>query len=135
MPTVISSGTRSPASMYFLASWPSGVPWLTLARKMSPVEIFGTPRCAEMNEACVPFPAPGGPTRTSLIGGPSLPEEALVVAQHQLALDLLGGVEAHADKDEDRGATERECLAGTRATARQERDGDDRQDRDGRQVE
>ena len=39
---VTSSGTSWPASMYRLASTPSGVPWATLARKMSPVEIFGT---------------------------------------------------------------------------------------------
>ena len=39
---VTSSGTSWPASMYRLASTPSGVPWETLARKMSPVEIFGT---------------------------------------------------------------------------------------------
>ena len=53
--------------MYFFASLPSGVPWLTLARKMSPVEIFGTAKCDAMNCAWVPFPAPGGPTSTSLI--------------------------------------------------------------------
>src|SRR3954453_15317178 len=134
IPMVISSGTRSPASMNFFASWPSSVPWLTLARKMSPVEIFGTPRWAEMNWACVPFPAPGGPTRTSLISRPSA-EEALVVAQHQLALDLLRGVETHADEDEHGGTTERERLTGAGAAAWQERDRDDRQHRDGGQVE
>ena len=35
--------------MYFLASSPSSVPSLTLARKMSPVEIFGMPKCEAMN--------------------------------------------------------------------------------------
>ena len=64
---VTSSGTSLPASMYRLASTPRGVPWETFARKMSPVEIFGTERCAAMNSACVPLPAPGGPTRTSRI--------------------------------------------------------------------
>ena len=42
MSMVTSSGTRSPASMYLLAPRArAAVPWLTLARKMSPVEIFG----------------------------------------------------------------------------------------------
>src|SRR3954451_7884172 len=135
IPIVISSGTRSPASMNFLACWPSSVPWLTFARKMSPVEIFGIPRWAEMNWACVPFPAPGGPTRTRRITAPPLAEEALVVAQHQLALDLLGGVETHTDEDEHGGAAERERLAGACAAAWQERQRDDRQDGDRRQVE
>ena len=58
---VTSSGTRSPASMYFLASSRASVPSLTLARKMSPVEIFGIAKCDAMNCACVPFPRPGGP--------------------------------------------------------------------------
>src|SRR3954470_23992119 len=135
IPIVISSGTRSPASMNFFACCPSSVPWLTLARKMSPVEILGIPRCAEMNWACVPFPAPGGPTRTRRITAPPLAEEALVVAQHQLALDLLRGVETHADEDEHGRAAERERLTGAGAAARKERDGDDRQDGDGGQVE
>src|SRR3954469_1487980 len=135
IPIVISSGTRSPASMNFFACWPSSVPWLTLAPKMSPVEIFGIPRCAEMNWACVPFPAPGGPTRTRRITAPPLAEEALVVAQHQLALDLLGGVETHTDEDEHGRAAEREGLAGAGAAAGKEGQRDDRQDGDGRQVE
>ena len=52
--------------MYFLASRPRSVPPETLARKMSPVEIFGTPKCSAMNSAWVPLPAPGGPTSTNL---------------------------------------------------------------------
>ena len=49
------------------ASTPSGVPWETLARKMSPVEIAGMPKCSATKRACVPLPAPGGPMRISLI--------------------------------------------------------------------
>src|SRR3954469_21084263 len=135
MPIVISSGTRSPASMNFFACCPSSVPWLTFARKMSPVEIFGIPRCAEMNWACVPLPAPGGPTRTRRITAPPLAEEALVVAQHQLALDLLRRIESDADEDEHRGAAEREGLTGAGTASWQERERDDRQHRDRRQVE
>ena len=57
--------------MNFFACWPSSVPPDTFARKMSPVEIFGMSKCAAMNSAWVPLPAPGGPTRTSLIAPPS----------------------------------------------------------------
>src|SRR5215831_18627154 len=104
---------------------PSGVPAARLARKMSPVEILGTDRCAAMNSACVPFPAPGGPTRTNLMGPPPLlsplqlarfaepaplTKEPFVVALHQLALDLLHGLQAHADDDQHGGAAEREVL-------------------------
>ncbi len=62
---VTSSGTRSPRSMNALACLPSSVPVLTLNLKMSPVEILGIARCEAMNWACVPLPAPGGPTRTT----------------------------------------------------------------------
>ena len=72
MAIVTSSGTRSPASMYFFASTPSSVCWATLARKMSPVEICGIPKCLAMWAACVPFPAPGGPTRTVRISAGTL---------------------------------------------------------------
>ena len=46
---------------------PSGVPSLTFVRKMSPVDIAGTERVRATYWACVPFPAPGGPTRTRRI--------------------------------------------------------------------
>jgi hypothetical protein len=42
---------------------PSGVPALTAARSMSPVEIWGIPNFSQINLACVPFPAPGAPNR------------------------------------------------------------------------
>ena len=64
---VTSSGTYSPASMYSWAFLPRGVPLVTLARKMSPVEIAGTPKWSATTLAWVPFPAPGGPIRISLI--------------------------------------------------------------------
>ena len=53
--------------MYRLASMPSAVPLETLARKMSPVEIAGMPKCSATNFAWVPFPAPGGPIMISRI--------------------------------------------------------------------
>src|ERR1700730_2252483 len=85
---VTSSGTSCPPSMYRFASIPSGVPAVTLARKMSPVEILGTARFAAMNSAWVPLPAPGGPTSTSLTESPppascsrSQAQESVVGAQ------------------------------------------------------
>ena len=70
--TVISSGTRSPASMYALACCPSSVLPLTLARKMSPVEMAGTPSLPAMICAWVPLPAPGGPSSTTRTSGGTL---------------------------------------------------------------
>src|SRR5690348_17656987 len=116
MSMVTSSGTRSPRSMKLFASRPSSVPCPTLARKMSPVEILGTCRCSAMNWACVPLPAPGGPTRTrrtSESPGASS-EEALVVAQHELALDLLHGLQPDADDDEHSCAAEGEPVGACR---------------------
>ena len=48
-----------------------------------------------MNWAWVPFPAPGGPTRTMCAS----PQEALVVTLLKLAFDLLYRLQAHADDD------------------------------------
>src|SRR3954471_2432327 len=114
MRLVTSSGTYSPASMYRLASTPSGVPCETLARKMSPVEIAGILKCSAMYFAWVPLPAPGGPminrrTRCYLA---SSAQESFVVALLELALDLFHRVEGDADHDQDRGATEGEVLVG-----------------------
>src|SRR3989449_6815667 len=53
--------------MYDLAFFPRSVPCATLWRKMLPVEMCGTPRYAASFAAWVPLPAPGGPSRTSLI--------------------------------------------------------------------
>src|SRR3954454_6024751 len=89
---------------------------------MSPVEILGTCRCSAMNWACVPLPAPGGPTRTrrtSESPGASS-EEALVVAQHELALDLLHGLQADADDDEHSCAAEGEPVGAGREVEQQQ---------------
>src|SRR4051794_14143911 len=105
---VTSSGTYSPASMNSWAFLPRSVPRETLARKMSPVEIAGTPKCSATALAWVPFPAPGGPIRIILISA----QEPFVVALLELALDLFDGVERDADHDQDRGAAEGEVLVG-----------------------
>ena len=49
--------------MYFFASRPSSVPSLTFARKMSPVEIFGTAKCA------------GDELRLGALAGPRRPDQ------------------------------------------------------------
>ena len=66
---MMSSPTSAPESMTFLASTPSGVPALTAARNMSPVEICGMPYFWQMKVACVPLPAPGAPNKISLMDG------------------------------------------------------------------
>src|SRR5688500_9542287 len=98
---------------------------------MSPVEIFGTARCAAMNSAWVPLPAPGGPTSTSRIMAPRRPEdlrehrrgvrssaqdarplaqEPFIVALHELALDLLDGLQSDANHDQHSRPAEGEVL-------------------------
>src|ERR1700712_1616198 len=133
-PMISSSGTRLPASMCALAWRPSSVPSLTAARRMLPVAKYGRPKSCVIRSAWVPWPAPGGPTRmrfssdtgalaASLRTGASRPpvpgrsgillEEAFVVAHHQLGLELLHGVEGHADDDQQRGSAELERLRRT----------------------
>src|SRR5919107_228203 len=114
---------------------------------MSPVATYASGKSSCRRSAWVPFPAPGGPSRMRLssdIGamnsttrpasgrgrgaGPYLLQEALVVAHHQLRLELLHGVEGDAHDDEQRGAAEEEVRA--RLV-----DEDRRQRRDRREVE
>lgn len=66
MPIIMSSETRPPASMIFLAALPSSVCFETWARSMSPVARWQQLYFSEMEGACVPLPAPGGPMRMSL---------------------------------------------------------------------
>src|SRR6266511_746678 len=110
--SVRSSGTRSPRFMYSSASRPAGVPAAAAARNRSPVETCSMPYRAERRAACVPFPAPCLPSRTSrgplLIGALRLGEEALVVAHHQLAVDLLHRFERDAHGDQQCRAPEGE---------------------------
>src|SRR3954471_16876797 len=112
--------------MYRLASIPSSVPWETLARKMSPVEIAGISKWSAMNLAWVPLPAPGGPMMISRISA----QESFVVALLELALDLLHRVQRDAHHDQDRRAAEREVLVGP-----DDRDGDERDQGDQAEVQ
>src|SRR5271156_6344065 len=53
--------------MMCLTRNPDAVPSATASRNMSPVDNCGMARRLTILVACVPFPAPGGPNRTSLI--------------------------------------------------------------------
>src|SRR5205807_1836216 len=64
---MMSSKTSAPLSITFFAASPRGVPAFTAARSMSPVEICGMPNASLMNAACVPLPAPGGPSSINRI--------------------------------------------------------------------
>ena len=46
---------------------PRGVPFLTAARKRSPVEMCGSPSFSTARSAMVPLPAPGGPKKISFM--------------------------------------------------------------------
>src|SRR5580692_8340850 len=129
------SGTSSPRSMIGLAFTPSGVPAATCSRSMSPVERCGTEYLPASFFACVPFPAPGGPSkitaRLSSSGGrfsgttglvamilpsaaqPALPCKPFVVAHDQLGFELLYSVHRHADYDQQRRAAEIKLHAQT----------------------
>src|SRR3954464_550004 len=136
MPRMTESGTRSPRSMYAFASRPRLVPCLRAARRTSPVAIFGMPRRSDSLSACVPLPAPGGPSSTMIIavtpkrfGGafgssernlesaagctPSesysaLLHEAVVLPEQQMLIDLSHGVERDTDHDQQRRPAEPE---------------------------
>jgi hypothetical protein len=104
---------------------------------MSPVDTWGTAKCSARRTAWVPLPAPWRPSSTRRIPlviwpllrgglglglGPGLRlgvvEEALVVAHHQLAVDLLDRLEGHAHGDEDGDAEEAELLPAPRVAQR-----------------
>ena len=68
----------------------------TAARSMSPVAMCGMPYSAAIRFACVPLPAPWGPSRRMSSG--TLLEEALVGAHHHLRLHLAHRVERDADR-------------------------------------
>src|ERR1700722_1754898 len=80
-----------------------------------------------MRWACVPLPAPGGPSRMTARPSPcntptaprsavtsatqlSLLYEPFVIPHHQLGLDLLNCIHRHADHDQQRGAAKIEIY-------------------------
>src|SRR5688500_10786573 len=118
MPMIRSSPTSSPRSITALTLRPSSVPLCTASRRMSPVETLGIPCSRAKRSACVPFPAPGGPSITrfkATLAAPSpdprLLHEPVVMPHDQLRLDLIDGVHGHADHDQERRAAEVELYA------------------------
>ena len=84
------------------------------SRNSWPVERCWMPKCSARRSPWVPLPAPCLPRMTRR--GPRVTsrhrqasgEEALVVPHHELAVDLLHGLERDAHGDQQRGAAERE---------------------------
>jgi len=58
---ISSSGTSCPPSMKAFAFKPNGVPCLTAALKISPVDRWTRPKSDFIISHCVPFPAAGAP--------------------------------------------------------------------------
>src|SRR4029077_14086200 len=107
---------------------PTDVPAVTAARSISPVDSCRTPIRSTSRCAWVPFPAPGGPSRISLITllppsskaepprGPapssaSTPQlrsldQPLVLMRQEIALNLRNGIHRDADHNQQRGAAE-----------------------------
>ena len=77
-----------------------------------------SPRSPASRLARVPFPAPGGPKKTRRIGllaalpGSAATHEALVVAHHEVAVELIHEVQRDRHHDEDRRAAERPQIDG-----------------------
>src|SRR4029450_3474032 len=67
----MSSGTRSPRSMYSSPALPSSVPLATSSRSRSPVAILARSKWSAIRVAWVPLPAPGGPTTSPRLACPS----------------------------------------------------------------
>src|SRR3954453_19599268 len=101
---------------------------------MLPVAMYGSPKSSTSRSAWVPLPAPGGPRRTRFSSGigPLLFQEALVVAHHELRLELLHRVERHADHDQDRRSAEEEVRAGLADQERRQRGHQGKEDRAGK---
>jgi hypothetical protein len=62
--------------MMCLTASPNVVREATASRSMSPVDNCGISNRVTIRVACVPFPAPGGPSKTSLIN-PVLPAQSI----------------------------------------------------------
>src|ERR1044072_3839023 len=126
MPETISSETSSPASITALALRPVGVPSLTAVRSMSPVDNCVMPRSETRRCACVPLPAPGGPSKMIFMAFPYAPglfwlsqpaleprllDEIAILMRNQVALDLGHGVHRHVDHDQQAGSAQIEGNA------------------------
>ena len=76
---------------------PIGVSFFTFSRNMSPVEMWTSFVAVAMRCACVPLPAPGGPSRTMY----TLANKPFVVAHQQLRFELFHGVEDHGHHNQE----------------------------------
>src|SRR5436305_1317164 len=105
---------------------------------MSPVAMCGRLKSSRRRSACVPLPAPGGPSRMRFISdttgadypagvglevappAAALLQEALVTSHHQLRLELLHRFQRDPDDDQQRGAAEVEVLVRAREEDRRQ---------------
>src|SRR5438309_4921696 len=142
MPLTISSETSAPEAITALAWRPIRVPAETAARNMSPIETWTMPRSSASICACVPLPAPGGPSRMMFISelplrarGALPPPRALqfglldevaILVGDEVALDLGHRIHRHVDDDQQAGAAEAERQAhlGDRIFRQQADDGE-----------
>ncbi len=88
---------------------PSFVSSRAAARNRSPEAMCGRPVRSARIAAWVPLPAPGAPIMTYRRISAS-PDEALVVAHHELRLDLLHGLHDDGDDDQEGRAAEAEAA-------------------------
>src|SRR5215471_3085794 len=77
-------------------------------RSKSPLATCGTWYFSAIRRACVPLPAPTGPSRTRSSGLSA--NEAPVVAHDQLRFELTHRIERDADDDQHGGAGNRQRL-------------------------
>src|SRR5579859_451601 len=125
-----SSGTSAPRSMYTLAWRPSSVSRVRWARNRSPLAMCGTPYLPAIRRACVPLPAPTGPSNTRS-RGPAAPlissaaNEAPVVAHDQLRFELAHRVQRDANDDQHRRAGNGQGLEARSRFHEEWQDGDD----------
>src|ERR1017187_6220743 len=110
-----SSRTRAPECIVAATRTPNALPSRICSRSMSPVDICGTSRQFLRRLACVPFPEPGEPNKTTACvmescvasecaaapANPPCPgRKALVMAHDQLRFNLVDGIHGHAHHDQ-----------------------------------
>src|SRR5437667_2705980 len=78
------------------------------SRKSSPVVMCARPTSLFRRAAWVPLPAPGRPSNTTYTV-PGLPDEAFVLAHHQLRLDLAHRVQDDANHDDQAATRDAKC--------------------------
>src|SRR5918994_2372302 len=96
--SVSSSGTRSPPSRRGASRRPSSLPDPASARRIAPLDRWGSPSSAATRSPWVPLPDPGAPRSTirtapasQIPGGRPPPGRSSVVARAPRAVPLAGG--------------------------------------------